>query len=244
MVGSISSHPSIDCIRLENCFVDDTNGYDILCSLLTSDKTFAEIDFERNYIRTGGDNAIPDYLTTNPPLKYLCLANNNLIDEDAKLIARALKRNTNLEYLRVGQNDFTEIGRDALRDAIYNPTSLNSLADCNHTCSINGISFGNDISNNDGYKSNKTRKIYHLLSSRNREGSNVRHLNSEFGDEDEDKDSLVIVPKVLECLHLYDERHPAHETTSYVPPLSIMYEVLRSWKMPELYGMNYLPANA
>ena len=34
LVESIISHPSIDCIRLENCFVDDTNGYAILRSLL------------------------------------------------------------------------------------------------------------------------------------------------------------------------------------------------------------------
>ena len=75
---------------------------------------------------------------------------------------------------------------------------------------------------------NRGRKIYSILSSSNREGSNVRHLDSEFED-----DYLKLVPKVLESVHGYAgySSHP----TGDVRPLSIMYEVLRSWKMPTLY---------
>ena len=57
-------------IRLENCFGNDINGYDMLRSLLTSDKIFAGIDLDNNNIRTGGDTAISDHLATNPPLKH------------------------------------------------------------------------------------------------------------------------------------------------------------------------------
>ena len=80
-------------------------------------------------------------------------------------------------------------------------------------------------------KQNRTQKLYHLLSLRNREGSNVRHLNSEFGDEDEDEITLKLVPRVLESVHRCSEGY--RPTT--VRPLSIMYEILRGWKMPELY---------
>ena len=52
----------------------------------------------------------------------------------------------------------------------------------------------------DDSKVNRGRKIYNLLSSRNREGMNVHHLDSEF----EDHSSLKLVPKVLECVHIYD----------------------------------------
>ena len=69
LVDSIINHPLIlKKIHLENCFEGGVNGYDILSFLLTSNKNFAEIDLERNHIRTGGSTEISDYLATNPPL--------------------------------------------------------------------------------------------------------------------------------------------------------------------------------
>ena len=78
-------------------------------------------------------------------------------------------------------------------------------------------------------KANRGRKIYGLLSIRNREGINVQHLNSEFED-----DSLKLVPKVLESVHIYASGLN-YSKDCFVHPLSVMYEVLRSWKMPTLY---------
>ena len=236
LVDSVISHPSIDKIRLENCFGGDVIGYHILQSLLISDKNFAEIDLERNNIRTGGDTATPDYLATNPPLKKLYLANNNLNDEDARLIARALKRNTNLEELWLDDDDITEVGVNALSNVVYDPTSLNTLEGCNHKCHIHGLIWSDDIPFNFAIAGlrNRARKIYHLLSVRNREGSNVYHFNLEFGDEDENDESLKLVPKVLESVNRYNSNGGS---TDYVPPLSIAYEILRGWKMPELYEL-------
>ena len=94
LVDAIISHPRIHYIRLIDCFGDDINGYDAFRCLFTSGKSFSHINLEENEIRTGGSTAIPDYLATNPPLKYLFLANNHLNDDDAVLIAHALKRNT------------------------------------------------------------------------------------------------------------------------------------------------------
>ena len=78
---------------------------------------------------------------------------------------------------------------------------------------------------------NRGRNIYRLLDSRHRKGTNVQHLDAEFDD-----DSLKLVPKVLECVNVYagyiDPSAPA------VHPLSVMYEILRSWKMPALYENN------
>jgi Ran GTPase-activating protein (RanGAP) involved in mRNA processing and transport len=150
LVDAIISHPSIDKITLENCFGENVNAYDVLCSLLTSSKQFSHIDLETNSIRTGGHTEIPDFLATNPPLEVLLLANKHLDDNDATLIARALKRNTNLQRLRLDENDITDVGRDALRNAIFDSTSLNSLADSNHTCYIDGIDLaGTGLDNDD-----------------------------------------------------------------------------------------------
>ena len=184
------------------------------------------------------------------------MSNNNLNDEDARLIARALKRNTNLKYLWLGDNDITEVGRSALCKAIYDPASLNSLSDCNQRCDIfglrpgefGGISFGNIPMNNDGYtlKQNRIRKIYYLLSVRNRDENNVHQFNLEFGDDDENDESLKLVPKVLECVQRYGQRESTdyvRESTDYVPALSVVYEVLRGWKMPELYEKPFFITN-
>ena len=108
------------------------------------------------------------------------------------------------------------------------------MSDCNHTCRIEGIDLDSVLGNRPETTplDNRRRKLYHLISLRNREGSNVRHLNSEFGDEDEDEITLKLVPRVLERVHHY-------YSNGYRPscwtPLSITYEILRGWKMPELY---------
>ena len=75
---------------------------------------------------------------------------------------------------------------------------------------------------------NRGRKIYRLLDSRHWEGTNVQHLDAEFGDE-----SLKLVPKVLEAVNVYAEYGDED-----VHPLSLMYEIMRSWKMPSLYEHN------
>jgi Ran GTPase-activating protein (RanGAP) involved in mRNA processing and transport len=186
LVESIIKHPTIDKIRLDGCFGEEVNENDVLCSLLASDKNFAEIDLDNNNIQTDGISEISDYLAIDPPLKELYLRNNDLNDEDASLIARALKHNTNLQWLSLDENNITRNGSTVLRDAVYYPTSLNSLSDCNHTCRSYGLSWGGDVPVNlPGLtsKQNRARKIYHLLSLRNKEGNNVHHLNLEFGDE-------------------------------------------------------------
>ena len=175
-------------------------------------------------------------MAANPPLEVLRLTNNHLDDNDAVMIARALKQNTNLDILCIDQNDITDTGRDAIRTAIFDSTSLNAMADSNHSCRIMGIK-DFYVKNNVGGDSNvnRGRKIYSLLSSWHKEGVNVRHLNSEFDD-----DELKLVPKVLESVHHCAEYcySPEGKLHYGVHPLSITYEILRNWKMPSLYEKN------
>ena len=234
LIDAVSSHPSIDEFHLDSCFGGDgVNGYEVLQSILSECNNFTTISVNRNSIRTGGGTEISDFILGNPPLMELSLKSNNLNDDDAILISRALKHNTNLKILNLSGNSITEVGNGALRKAVNGPTSLNTVSDSNHTCFIDGIDFGDSPKNyRHTARYNRSRKLYHLLSVRNREGSNVRHLNLEFGDEnDEDDDSIKLVPKVLESIHHY---HYA-SLMGCAKPLSIIYEIMRSWKMPELY---------
>ncbi|KAL7523629.1 hypothetical protein ACHAXR_000259 [Thalassiosira sp. AJA248-18] len=194
-----------------------------------------------------GGTHLPDFLALNPPLQELCLIENHLDDNDAILIATALKHNTNLQRLFLEDNDMTDVGFSALKKVVFDWTSLNSVADSNHSCLIVcGTSSGNYFCDP---QSNKEEKICSLLSSRNEEGTNSFHLDLEFGG-----DSLKLLSKVLECVNNYSRRYtrkmdghgviPINEYSredgcvELVRPLSIMYEILRSWNMPELYESN------
>ena len=246
VLNAVISHPSINRIRLENCLGgEEINGYDVLCSFLASSKQFDTIDFDRNNIHTRGGTTIPDYIKNNPPLKSLFLSKNKLNDDDAILIASALKNNTNLEHLYLDGNDITDIGKEALSKAVYDPTNLNTVYDCNHICEIETDCLGTDLpqcctnsSISTKPKAKRKDKIHYILSLRHREMSNVQHLNTEFdGDEDGDANSLKIVPKVLEAIHKYSKYQIFSKKYDLDCPLSIMYEILRGWKMPELYDV-------
>jgi len=200
LLDVIIDHPSIVNVRFENIFGEDICAYNLLCRLLSSNKSYKQIDFEDNNIHTKGRTEIPDYIAANPPLENLFLAKNQLNDNDIKQLVRALKTNTNLLRLRLDYNDGTKEGMDALIKSVYNPTSFNAVSDCNHTCHIDaGINFGTIPYNSACPKKTRANKIYHLMSSRNKEGTNVKELNSEFDEKDES--SMKLVPKVLECVH-------------------------------------------
>ena len=96
VLDAIISHPSINKVRLENCLRGNINVYQILYSLITCKKAFSTIDLDNNGLQTGDCTDLPDFIATNPPLKILYLQKNKLNDNDAILIARALKNNTNL----------------------------------------------------------------------------------------------------------------------------------------------------
>jgi len=234
LVYAILKHPLIRHVQLDNCFGAGTNSYSVLKTLIVGVRRYHYVELANNNISTGGCTAIPDYIASNPPLRRLNLANNNLNDEDAILISRALKHNNNLQVIKLKDNDITGIGRNILLKAIYDNTSLNSVSDCNHTCNIEGFDYYYFVANVDcRNRTNRRSKVYNMLSLRNREGSNVHHLNLEWGDDD----SLILVPHVLECVQktgacVYEHRQ---EDDEEVAPLSVMYEILRSWKMPALF---------
>lgn len=145
--------------------------------------------------RIGGTNErppwdhslFPDVLATNPVLTELWLAENQLDDNDAILLSRALKHNTNLRMLSLGNNPITETGKAALQKALFDDTSLNSASASNHICCIriNDSSGGNSGRGylpcliNEGEKpgQNRAKKIYSILSRRNSMNSNVQYFD-------------------------------------------------------------------
>ena len=81
---------------------------------------------------------------------------------------------------------------------------------------------------------NRRKKIYTILSRRNRSRKNAAHFDS-------DGIGIKQIPQVLSLLKPFSEHHlhdkDAIQGVDEVVPLSVAYEIMRDWKMPELYNL-------
>ena len=241
----IKFHPSIESLGLPNCANEEINGYEMLQLIMTAGKNkLKTLDLSANRINTGGDTFISDFLAKNSVLEELNLSENHLDDNDAKAFAAALKHNTTLRTLDFSHsritgaplnrfNRISEEGWAALGKAIFDDTSLNSAADSNHSCCVYQERDGLDrFEINGKYEEHplpkyfvRQKKIYTILSSRNKECSNVDHFDEDM--------PVELLPDVLTSIQRYSKYYQAEDgplkSQDDVTPLSIMYEVLQKW---------------
>ena len=239
LCSAIQRHPSLVDVTMMECFSDGL-GDEMLHTLLRT----SELKLERlqmssdgitiDGITTDGVALLSDYLATNPRLKELDLTNNDLDDSDAVSLANALRSNTSLRYLLISDNCVEQVGKEALLVAVRDESSLNSVAASNHYCLIESDGYDDDGNLCEAKETNRARKIYALLSSRNQTLSNVQH----FDDID-----LKLLPNILQAVQKYSNTTMKfsntlkyRETYDYVEALSIVYEVMRRWdKVSPLY---------
>ena len=243
LVDAVLGHPMIGEVSFEGSFREGVTTYSPVQRLFggVGTDTLLGVDLTNNDIKTNGDRCIPDFLSTNPPLKYLVLWYNRLNDDDALRIAVALQSNTNLRYLDLDDNALTGAGKDAMYhqavlgispsdlSALHSlsEADLNIVGGANHTCRIAGIS--NQPLMNDREKSakfNRRRKLFRQLAIRHLEGCNVPQLEAEFSEE-----GVRIVPHVLACVN----RYCCEEVNRPQDCISILFELARDWKTPEIY---------
>ncbi|EJK59027.1 hypothetical protein THAOC_20809 [Thalassiosira oceanica] len=207
------------------------NGCRALAALMRCGSPLDLLDFSGNGL--SGTDDVAAALASNPQLDILDLTENQLNDRDAELIAQALKQNTNLKMLSLlGGNSITPAGFGKIRTTICDPSSLNAMESCNHTCHVdcveqNGHYRGGNFKGM-ASQQRRRRKLYKLLSARHEEGSNARHLNAELG---EGPFAAKLVPRVLECI----EQCSVDRSSDTPTPLSLYFELMKSWKMPELF---------
>ena len=235
----IKIHPAIQSITLDDCS-GELNSQEILCSIITAGKDKLRSIVFSNGVFTGGSTFIADFLRQNPILKELHLYDNNFTDDDATSIAMALENNTNLKIIDLQRNNLTDVGWDRLLKAEFDSTSLNTAANSNHTCYVDGKGIFNDTFDTnptDTYtKAVRQKKIYRVLSVRNKNCSNVQHF---------DDIPFELIPDMLKSIQQYSEYHKKVEPDyGRMPrqniynecPLSIVYEVIRGWdKASSLY---------
>ncbi|EJK57832.1 hypothetical protein THAOC_22088 [Thalassiosira oceanica] len=109
LIKSIIDNWSIENVLLANCFNQSgANGCRALAALMASGRSFQELDFSENSL--WGVDDVATALATNPQLDRLWICGNELNDRDAELIAQALKQNTNLQELNLGDSNMTRTG--------------------------------------------------------------------------------------------------------------------------------------
>ena len=249
----VHDHPSLVELSIVSCFHPDVGNADLGDSMLTSllsggELRLKSLDLSGNCITSAVGTILADFLASNPPLESLTLRSNQLNDDIVPSIANALRSNNTMRDLSPGsiynRHDITSIGHAALKSLLFDESSLNAVADSNHTLesfdhstatyntrvyNYNSIDSWNKMLN---VGLNRGAKIYFLLSKRNRTLANVEH----FSDID-----VKILPNLLDSVQRYVQR--AKLRCKHAPPiyepvesLSIVYEVMRRWdKVFNLY---------
>jgi len=227
----VKEHPTITELSLCECSI----SLEMVKAIIKSGrKKLRAIDLGGNSISTGGDDTfISDFLANNKILRSLFIHDNQFNDDDALLIAGAMKYNTSLRVLDIGGNNVANIGWEALGKAVFDKTSLNSASDSNHTCTIGG----NDLGSVNGNVKNqevfypvniRQKKVYSILSARNRTLSNVDHFDDDM--------PVELLPNILTTIERYAKYHETNEEDDAPPrdsqdvkPLSVVFEILQRW---------------
>jgi hypothetical protein len=232
---SLRLHSCITGLHLNHC--DLGSSPDVLSVILQSN--VKSINLDNNNIDSLGAVKIAEYLEGDPPIHRIDIDHNRLNDDDAILISQALKRNTNLAVLYIQSNNFTSIGVKALLTCIFDSSSLNAIAESNHTlASI--IMF---YSQESGIYSSDTFKRL--------DGCIDRLLDLDWTQKImlalQDKESLLkylanipveLIPKVLAFPFQQDIDQRQHRH------LNILYFTMRWWNMPMLYSYhNYVKSD-
>lgn len=233
---AVNSHNSLQKLTLEHIsFESPEQNFGEIMKKLKS-KTIEEISI--------CDRSIPgilsaEFLQSNPSLKKLTFFDNPFSDEDLVHVQTALQSNTTLCQLRFEIDALPNTWR-RLVSLVFDCTSLNAAYDSNHCCCLEGFLTGNSIHRkyfNSGTLPgwNRRKKIYTILSMRNANRHNAAYFES-------DRISIKHLPQILSILKPFSEHTLHNEDDDIgdhddVKPLSIVYEIMRDWKMPELYNL-------
>jgi hypothetical protein len=232
---SLRSHDFIDELNLIHC--DLGRSPEILSVILQSD--VCHIDLKCNNIDSMGAVKIAEYLGGDPPIEELTLNRNQINDDDAILISRALKRNTHLKALHIYSNNLTSIGVKALLTCVFDSSSLNAISESNHTLGrismfLYAFDMGDFIFSDQGSDNSSSYSLCSCI-------DGLLHLDrkQKILLALQDKISLLnyladapvkLMPEVLafRLQRAVDKCQRKH--------LNVVYSIMRWWNMPLLYS--------
>jgi hypothetical protein len=219
---ALKLHPIMKYLYMKQC--DIGNDPEILSVILQSD--IESINLSHNNIDSLGAVKISEYIENNPPIKCLVLDNNRFNDDDAILISRALKRNTNLSRLSLVGNNFISFGVKALVASFFDGTSLNAISESNHTCKLHIF---------DSFPPSHQRPIQQLISSIN----DTLDRTSKILIALHDKESLLEYLADLSVELMPDVLSFVQRERDQIQSMSMMYAAMRLCNMPSIYSFRH-----
>ena len=239
------------------------------------------LDLSANGIRAQGASVVAEFLSKNHALMELSLACNKIPSAAAVVLGKALQRNSTLEHLdltfnifsnkcvpafadalkhnktllslHLGGNNIKMAGRvELVKRAICDTTSLESIADSNHTCQL-FLSSGKTLSQNSLTKEDEMKKINAL----NSEGQKIRYkvvlalfaINTDlFKPRDFERVPLELMHHLLDMVqHEVGYKGYGKEIlkgtsrkvrkNGFNPTLDRLYAVVMGWNTPLLFAV-------
>jgi hypothetical protein len=247
LLAAINGSQSLRVLSFGRCQNDPRFLHEILTKLKS--KTLERLWLSDGNLSDLGPTDMDKFLCSNPGVHEIRLSRNPLSSQDIVYIASSLRHNTTLRTIKLLRHDYCQEDFDLLDQVMIDATSLNAVSDSNHYCKI--IHDRNspyhdqwvpDHTLMNSYldpRKNRMRKIYQLLSEWNRRHENVSYLNSEGV-------NILHLPQIIAQLGPYSQ----HNLKEYhidlssieVVPLSIVYAIMRGWKMREVYELGKLSA--
>ena len=134
---ALKIHPSLEEVFISLCIGHNTS---VLEKILQGCTTAKRLTVTMQYFDLYGPlvDIVAHFIRSNHPVEILYLDENNISDNDTKLLASALKMNKHLKRLDLLENDdITDEGEKALMNVLYDPTSMDSVVESNHICMVN-----------------------------------------------------------------------------------------------------------
>lgn len=153
---------------------------------------------------------------------------NSFNDQDAVMVGQALIKNSNIWDFSLENNSLTEVGNDAMLKSVFDTSSMNSLVDSIHTCSIDIHNLGWVNGIRDPIVNKKTKIISTLLDA-TIDSSDFNLLEGVH---------VECMPYVLALIQV-DPRRRLRNREIYEYSLTscaLTFEILRSWELPLLFS--------
>ena len=241
LVSVAKNHSHLDNIQLRGCGLGQ--NMDVLNVIVDSIRHYSSVTLSENDLGREGIDYLTGVLETNPPrLRTLILKGSGVCDEDAEGLCVALKCNTNLSYLSLHPHNLTERGMGIAEKALFDPTSLNAMYDCNHTSTLGMMnrssssiptwvnsSYSLDTQNLDKasmFKIHLQSKLLFMLGALGTENLNCHYLKDM---------SLELIPELLCFLQSGISREAQNRSEMIIPkvvPLQNVFDAVKNCVVP------------
>jgi len=236
VMSGMKSSESLVYVDLSGNDIRRMPSLKLVAKYLASNPSLIGLDLSNNFMPAKSAVVLMQSLKTNTTLQHLYLRNNRISDKSVPGFTDALQNNTTLRTLDIQNNSLkVQTGRKVMIKALCDMTSLDSIVNSNHTCSIviAGSNYGGTFEEELGKinalenEGEKIRYKVNLAKKQNKELINNRMF---------DNVPLELMPRALELVqqeigcHGYGEGIvKSVKKRNTINRLSNLYELISQW---------------